>query len=71
MCTAKHKSRNDRPDVIISSSAASVEVAIEAWRKLLRRLLVASIKALCEDGMRQRAIVNSCPSLPLRTIGAG
>jgi hypothetical protein len=27
--------RNDRPDVIISSSAASVEVAIEAWRKRL------------------------------------
>jgi hypothetical protein len=35
------------------------------------RFLVASIKALCDDRMPQRAIASSRPSLPFLTIGAG
>jgi hypothetical protein len=35
------------------------------------RFLVASISAFAEDGMPQRAMTSSRPSVALRTIGAG
>jgi len=34
------------------------------------RFFVASISACCDDGMPQRAVASSRPSIPLRTIGA-